>query len=835
MNCTNCNATIPEGSSRCPNCEAKQSRLETQTKVVTLQVGDQIHELNRKSVSIGRNDDNHIVLVDESVSGHHAEIIAAEGQYFIRDLGSTNGTRLNGQPITKTQLNAGDTICFGGVEASFSIASLPTQETAAVDKPEMQTAESPTLEAEKPGPSIGSKMAVLGNSAWEATKRKARLISLKTQIEKLRRIDLRKAHQALGRKCFELKTCKEIFSGRFQEISTLESRVEGCRKSVYSEDGAKALDKVRVLAKNQAGKLTGEALSLQFSGLFVELGKAAAELKEDSIMPEQELRVVRAVEKRISELEILSAAVKSFSTDCVNNSNPRLSKLFVVGAVLVVLILFVLLKQKESSTLTYTKEEELDRGNGVPSESSFIVTFNRGVLGTPANLREMEASKILNAIVLILKNTYPEIRVSVHPDGTCYFHLGSDGEKKNHLFRCYMPKMDPYRVFETTEKNGNTIDVGVRVIDASYERWVIAGNKYASRNAPLILRVSANTKLRELLRQLVSIYYDLNEDEPKDSNVKHSVVGNKISAGLGLTASNVLEQLYTSNTYYYWVRRARDQEERLLSLPFNPTVYLCGPRDDLIAVDLLSFINLKSPKQNIESQVRRHIEITNAVDSGLALWSKIQLQAAISSGESFFGKRYQASPQTYYAFNYEDHQGRVLIKTAIFGVKEVEARDLSKVKLPGDSSVNDKSPSASAVIDDKDGAKSLFGIHVADLKSLFPGLEGPVSDPDGKEVYRVTENDHFPTSVFLEKGAISQIMIDRPRHLDESFLKNIRDLLGKGHAWTKHQSKLEVVSQMGGCTWIRNDGMLEMHILSNNNQEGAGIVVRKCDDVSRDQ
>jgi hypothetical protein len=48
------------------------------------------------------------------VSGHHAEIRRARGAYFIRDLGSTNGTFLNGQRIESEQpLHPGDEVRFG--------------------------------------------------------------------------------------------------------------------------------------------------------------------------------------------------------------------------------------------------------------------------------------------------------------------------------------------------------------------------------------------------------------------------------------------------------------------------------------------------------------------------------------------------------------------------------------------------------------------------------------------------------------------------------------------------------------------------------------------------
>lgn len=63
---------------------------------------------------IGRNPMmSNVVLTNSAVSGSHCEIHAAEGKWFIEDLGSRNGTRVNGQtiePHTRVPLHKGDTI-----------------------------------------------------------------------------------------------------------------------------------------------------------------------------------------------------------------------------------------------------------------------------------------------------------------------------------------------------------------------------------------------------------------------------------------------------------------------------------------------------------------------------------------------------------------------------------------------------------------------------------------------------------------------------------------------------------------------------------------------------
>ncbi len=80
-------------------------------------------ELTDDLVSIGRIVDNMIQIEDASVSSHHAQLISGEnGDYILEDLGSTNGTRLNGKPIKEGEshkLQNADKIRFGSIEAFY--------------------------------------------------------------------------------------------------------------------------------------------------------------------------------------------------------------------------------------------------------------------------------------------------------------------------------------------------------------------------------------------------------------------------------------------------------------------------------------------------------------------------------------------------------------------------------------------------------------------------------------------------------------------------------------------------------------------------------------------
>jgi len=70
-------------------------------------------------VSIGRSPDCDVVLSDPNVSRHHAEVRLQQGDFVVVDLGSTNGTRVNGAGVKERRLDEGDEITVGTTELRF--------------------------------------------------------------------------------------------------------------------------------------------------------------------------------------------------------------------------------------------------------------------------------------------------------------------------------------------------------------------------------------------------------------------------------------------------------------------------------------------------------------------------------------------------------------------------------------------------------------------------------------------------------------------------------------------------------------------------------------------
>jgi pSer/pThr/pTyr-binding forkhead associated (FHA) protein len=79
--------------------------------------------LPNQMVTVGRAPDNDVVVGDPATSGRHGRIEVRGGAFWISDLGSTNGTLVNGEPVIEKQLGHGDLIAIGQNTIRFTLES----------------------------------------------------------------------------------------------------------------------------------------------------------------------------------------------------------------------------------------------------------------------------------------------------------------------------------------------------------------------------------------------------------------------------------------------------------------------------------------------------------------------------------------------------------------------------------------------------------------------------------------------------------------------------------------------------------------------------------------
>ena len=78
-------------------------------------------DLGGSLIGIGRASDNDVIVDDPMVSRHHCQLKLQHGAYSFADLGSRNGSLINGQPVSQIALGPGDIIQIGDTEVEFQV------------------------------------------------------------------------------------------------------------------------------------------------------------------------------------------------------------------------------------------------------------------------------------------------------------------------------------------------------------------------------------------------------------------------------------------------------------------------------------------------------------------------------------------------------------------------------------------------------------------------------------------------------------------------------------------------------------------------------------------
>lgn len=100
---------------------SKAATTDTKRRLILTLDGKIIREIpiTSRNISIGRKHDNDIQLNDLTLSGRHAQISSVPDYVFIEDLGSTNGTLVNGNHVKKIALEQGDVIQVGHHQLTY--------------------------------------------------------------------------------------------------------------------------------------------------------------------------------------------------------------------------------------------------------------------------------------------------------------------------------------------------------------------------------------------------------------------------------------------------------------------------------------------------------------------------------------------------------------------------------------------------------------------------------------------------------------------------------------------------------------------------------------------
>jgi hypothetical protein len=78
-------------------------------------------DLGGALISVGRASDNDVIVDDPLVSRHHCQLKLQHGAYSFADLGSRNGSFVNGEAVSEIALGPGDLIRIGSTEIEFQV------------------------------------------------------------------------------------------------------------------------------------------------------------------------------------------------------------------------------------------------------------------------------------------------------------------------------------------------------------------------------------------------------------------------------------------------------------------------------------------------------------------------------------------------------------------------------------------------------------------------------------------------------------------------------------------------------------------------------------------
>jgi signal transduction histidine kinase len=224
-------------------------------------------ELTEAAVRVGRDPSNTIQVHDTEVSRHHAEIRRTENDYAISDLGSSNGTFVNGQRVRSYRLNSGDQLQVGRTLMLYTAPAEEPQEDLA-DIVSIGSAAEPGDRAhivrsftQQEGSRIFEPQAELPQNSWLARARSNLQVMYRTALAVSHTLDIDQLLQRIMELIFEwVEADRGCIMLMDPLTKALQPKVRRTRKGTHA-DGRITISKTildYVVERNE-GVLTSDA------------------------------------------------------------------------------------------------------------------------------------------------------------------------------------------------------------------------------------------------------------------------------------------------------------------------------------------------------------------------------------------------------------------------------------------------------------------------------------------------------------------------------------------------------------------------------------------------
>lgn len=196
-------------------------------KILSGSLRGQNIDLDNEPTFIGRASTNQVKIVDPGVSSRHAKIWVENQRWFVMDMGSTNGTHVNGADIDREELKDGDKISFGPVITYFAGGGATRAPAPSAPAPSVPRATRPSSSPAVPMP-VGMRGGQEQELQLELATLKARYQTLEKDVERQRQEALEReqlaAEEAVSGMKAEMAKLRELMRERDESMRSVEAQ-----------------------------------------------------------------------------------------------------------------------------------------------------------------------------------------------------------------------------------------------------------------------------------------------------------------------------------------------------------------------------------------------------------------------------------------------------------------------------------------------------------------------------------------------------------------------------------------------------------------------------------